>query len=173
MNHTTPRVFATCLAAYNNGHLHGRWIDATDPDDMRAEIADILASSPIPDAEEYFFSDTEGFGHLVFEYTRVDQVARLGALIEEHGLEPVELVAESVNCNAGDIERHIDEVERYSAGQYVSKRRTLECWAQEQAEEYGDVPSWLHIDWEATARDLLLGYHHDFADNGDLLLLHV
>lgn len=23
-----PRIYVACLAAYNNGHLHGRWIDA-------------------------------------------------------------------------------------------------------------------------------------------------
>ena len=25
----TPRIYVACLAAYNNGRLHGRWIDAT------------------------------------------------------------------------------------------------------------------------------------------------
>ncbi len=23
-----PRIYVACLAAYNNGHLHGAWIDA-------------------------------------------------------------------------------------------------------------------------------------------------
>ena len=36
----TPRIYAACLAAYNNGHLHGRWIDATqDPETVRLTIA--------------------------------------------------------------------------------------------------------------------------------------
>jgi hypothetical protein len=26
-----PRIYVACLAAYNNGCLHGRWIDATTP----------------------------------------------------------------------------------------------------------------------------------------------
>jgi antirestriction protein len=26
---TEPRIYVACLAAYNNGNLHGAWIDAT------------------------------------------------------------------------------------------------------------------------------------------------
>jgi Antirestriction protein (ArdA) len=25
---TEPRIYVACLAAYNNGYLHGAWIDA-------------------------------------------------------------------------------------------------------------------------------------------------
>ena len=25
---TTPKIYVACLAAYNNGFLHGQWIDA-------------------------------------------------------------------------------------------------------------------------------------------------
>lgn len=35
----TPRIYAACLAAYNSGRLHGRWIDATqDPEETRRVI---------------------------------------------------------------------------------------------------------------------------------------
>ena len=33
-----PRIYVACLAAYNNGCLHGRWIDATTPDEIRREV---------------------------------------------------------------------------------------------------------------------------------------
>jgi len=173
-NHNTPQVFATCLAAYNNGHLHGRWIDATDPDDMRAEIADILATSPEPNAEEHFFSDTDGFGNLVSEYTSVEHTARLGALIEENGLTAVEFVASYASSDIDDIECYVEEVERYSAGPYASQRETLECWVQEVTEEIsGELPNWVQVDWEATAQNMLMDYHHEFSSDGDLLLIRV
>ncbi|MAT51155.1 MAG: antirestriction protein [Porticoccaceae bacterium] len=42
-----PRIYVGCLAAYNNGKLHGEWIDADqDADDIREEIREILQSSP-------------------------------------------------------------------------------------------------------------------------------
>lgn len=38
-----PEIYVADLAAYNNGDLIGRWIDATlDPEDMLAEIQDML-----------------------------------------------------------------------------------------------------------------------------------
>lgn len=43
------RIYVACLASYNNGVLHGRWIDAdSDVDAMGAEVAAILRASPYP-----------------------------------------------------------------------------------------------------------------------------
>ena len=56
----TPRIYVACLAAYNNGYLHGDWIDADqDVDEIRDEIATMLARSPIEHAEEYAIHDYE------------------------------------------------------------------------------------------------------------------
>jgi antirestriction protein len=42
-----PRVYVACLAAYNNGCLHGQWIDANQPvDDIWSEVQEMLAASP-------------------------------------------------------------------------------------------------------------------------------
>ena len=41
------RIYVACLAAYNNGRLHGVWIDATDDiDDIQDQINEMLESSP-------------------------------------------------------------------------------------------------------------------------------
>jgi len=55
MNATeTPRIYVACLAAYNSGRLHGRWIDAAqDAEDIKAQIAEMLKESPEPGAEEW------------------------------------------------------------------------------------------------------------------------
>lgn len=45
----TIRIYAACLASYNSGVLHGRWIDAdSDVDTMQAEISAMLRESPFP-----------------------------------------------------------------------------------------------------------------------------
>ncbi len=50
----TPQIYVVCLAAYNNGILHGEWIDATqDVSTIYDEIHEMLAKSPIEDAEEF------------------------------------------------------------------------------------------------------------------------
>ena len=62
VTHTSIRIYVACLAAYNNGILHGSWIDATEsPDAMMDAIQKMLGCSPIPNAEEWAIHDYEGF----------------------------------------------------------------------------------------------------------------
>ena len=84
---TTPKIYVACLAAYNNGYLHGQWIDANqDKDNIYSEIQDMLSKSPIPNAEEWAIHDYEGFGGLrLSEYEDIEKVADIAVLIEEHG----------------------------------------------------------------------------------------
>ena len=87
LSDSNPRIYVACLAAYNNGYLHGAWIEADqDADEIRDEIAAMLARSPIEHAEEYAIHDYEGFeGVTISEYAGIDTVARMGAFIAEHG----------------------------------------------------------------------------------------
>ncbi|KIQ27503.1 antirestriction protein ArdA [Xanthomonas campestris] len=47
---SNPRIYVACLASYNNGVLHGRWIDldGMDAEDVQAGIAAMLRESPHP-----------------------------------------------------------------------------------------------------------------------------
>jgi antirestriction protein len=59
---TTPRIYAACLAAFNNGILRGAWIDAVrEPWAIWADIVRMLAASPVPETEERAIHDYEGF----------------------------------------------------------------------------------------------------------------
>ena len=56
------RIYVADLAAYNNGKLHGVWINVTDDfDDIREQINKMLASSPEGFSEECAIHDYEGF----------------------------------------------------------------------------------------------------------------
>lgn len=87
MNELTPRIYVRCLAAYNNGQLHGAWIDADQSADaIHEEIRAMLASSPIPGAEEWAIHDYEDFdGITPSEYEPIDRVAEIAALLVEYG----------------------------------------------------------------------------------------
>lgn len=149
----TPRVWAGCLAAYNAGQLHGRWIDADqDAEEIMAEIQAMLAESPQPNAEEWGFFDYEGFGPLKLgQYTAVETVAKIAEGIEEHG----ELFAHVFNYMCSDYEDAVAAMEDYQ-GCYKS----LSDWAYEFAEECGHIddnhPLTPYIDWERYARDFEL-----------------
>ena len=84
---TTAKVYVACLAAYNNGILHGCWIDANqEAEAIHDAIKDMLAPSPIANAEEWAIHDYEGFcGLRLSEYESIEKVAEMAAMIEEHG----------------------------------------------------------------------------------------
>lgn len=145
------RIYMACLAAYNNGILHGRWIDADqDPDDVRAEITAMLKSSPVPGAEEYAIHDYEGFeGARIEEYTGIEEVCALAEFISAHGRLGAELIG-----YFGDIESARNALEDSYAGEY----RSLADFAQEITEETTEIPENLafYIDWERMGRDLAI-----------------
>lgn len=63
----SPRIYVACLAAYNSGCLHGRWIDATTPDEIWEQVRAMLADSPVPDAEEWAIHGATRKSHLLSE----------------------------------------------------------------------------------------------------------
>ncbi|MFD7017229.1 antirestriction protein ArdA [Streptomyces sp. NPDC059928] len=79
------QIYAACLAAYNNGILHGEWIDATqDPDSIGHEIQLMLERSPIPGAEEYAIHDYDGFGGLdLGEYESLDDLHGIALALDD------------------------------------------------------------------------------------------
>jgi antirestriction protein len=84
---TNPRVYVACLAAYNNGRLHGEWIDADQSaDELHAAVQRMLAASPEPGAEEWAIHDYEGFGELrLSEWESFERVSAIAEGIAEHG----------------------------------------------------------------------------------------
>lgn len=148
---TGPRIYAACLAAYNNGHLHGRWIDADqDAATIQAEISAMLQASPIPGAEEWAIHDHEGFeGAELSEYSGIDRVVELAAFISGRGA----LGAKLLDHFSGDIDQAEAAFDNY-AGRY----RSLADYAQELTEDTTDIPPTLmpYIDYAAMARDMEL-----------------
>ena len=80
------RIYVACLAAYDNGHLHGEWIKVTDEAAIWQAVQDMLAASPIDEAEEWAIHDYEGFeGAEVGEYFSFANVVELADYIRERG----------------------------------------------------------------------------------------
>lgn len=146
---SNPRIYVACLAAYNNGYLHGAWIDADqDADEIRAEIAAMLTRSPIKDAEEYAIHDHEGFeGVSIGEYASIETVARMGAFIAEHGALGAGLLAQFID----DIDQAETALQDCYHGQFAS----LADYMEEVTAESVTIPEALryYIDWDAMARD--------------------
>ena len=153
LSDSNPRIYVACLAAYNNGYLHGAWIDADqDADEIRDEIAAMLARSPIEHAEEYAIHDYEGFeGVAISEYAGIDTVARMGAFIAEHGA----LGAGLLEQFSGDMDQAECTLEDCYQGQFAS----LADYMEELTTESITIPEALryYVDWEGMARDAEMG----------------
>lgn len=150
MTETRPRIYVACLAAYNSGYLHGAWIDATQDEwAIWDGIQAMLATSPMPDAEEHAIHDYEGFGDIrLSEYTSVETVVRLAAFMAEHGALGVAVLAQF----CGDI----DEATEALRNQYLGCYASLADYVQELTEATATIPESLryYIDWQAMARDV-------------------
>lgn len=74
-----PRVYVASLSDYNNGRIHGVWVNACqDPKAILDAIKDMLAKSPEPDAEEWAVHDFEGFRSIrLAENARVGTISKL------------------------------------------------------------------------------------------------
>ena len=82
-----PRVYIASLADYNEGRLHGAWIDAAqDEDELGRAVLEMLAHSLSPGAEEWAIHDYEGFGLLhLSEFESLATIAKVAKGIAEHG----------------------------------------------------------------------------------------
>ena len=152
----TPQIYVADLAAYNHGVLHGAWIDATqDPEDIEAEIQEVLSKSPVPDAEEFAIHDYEGFGSLrLSEFEPIEKVSQVAKLIEEHGTMFAELVGHFGGAS------YIDDAIEAMEERYQGAHKSLEDWAYEYAKDTGlecAEPYVNYIDWEKFARDAEMG----------------
>jgi antirestriction protein len=148
----TPRIYVACLAAYNNGKLHGEWIDANQDDNaIFDDIKKILSTSPEPLAEEWAIHDYEGFhGVRIREYENIGTVSQIAQFIEEHG----KIGAKILSYYGNDLEEAKTAIEEQYRGCYKS----LEDFAQELYEECYEIPEHLqnYIDYQAIARDMEL-----------------
>lgn len=147
------RIYIADLAAYNNGKLHGVWINATDcMDDIQEQINNMLAESPEGFAEEYAIHDYEGFeGYSLGEYEGIETVHDIACFI----IDTPAIGGELLNYCDGDLDRAKTEIAENYSGCYKS----LADYAQELTEETTQIPECLahYIDYEKMGRDMELG----------------
>lgn len=164
MNPTTetPRIYVACLAAYNNGRLHGAWIDVDqEPEAIMTEISAMLADSPESGAEEWGIHDYDNFYSLsLSEHESIEHVSELAHFIVEHG----KLGAKVLSHYGNDL----DDAKQALEDHYCGEHQSLEAYAEQFAEDCGylsQVPENLraYIDFERLGRDLEL--------NGDIFTI--
>ena len=154
MSNLKPMIYVACLAAYNNGYLHGEWIDADqDADSLHEEVKTILSLSPIQPSEEWGIHDFEGFGDVAIqEYTGLETVAEIAKFVVEHD----ELGAAVLAHVNNDIEEAVELLEDCYHGEHDSFDAFAYYWTHEV--DGREIPDHLqyYIDYTAMARDYFI-----------------
>lgn len=153
-----PKIYVACLSAYNSGHLHGMWIDATqDSSEIRDDIDWMLSWSPVRDieaCEEWAIHDYENWeGIKLGEHEDIDKLAELAQLIQEHGQ------AYAIYYKDKGDDATVEDFQDSYRGVYKDEEDFVyqmwdECGSLKKLEEIG-IPEF-YIDWKAVARDYFI-----------------
>lgn len=158
--HPSPRIYVASLSDYNNGRLHGVWLDAArSAEEIYADITSMLARSREPDAEEFAIHDFDEFGVMrIDEYDGIPRVAQIARGIAEHG--------NAFSAWADAHEDDIDMLDKFSE-HYLGHYPSLQDYAEQIIDDLGyhqlleeSIPESLRpyarIDTDALARDMYL-----------------
>ena len=142
------RIYVACLAAYNNGILHGRWINARqEASAIWKGVISMLAASPIEGAEEWAIHDYEGFGDIrLSEWDSFERVSELAIFLGDHGTLGAHLLGHFDTIE--DAEHALNE-------NYAGEYRSAADFVQDMVEQSADIADSIqpYIDWQAMARD--------------------
>lgn len=173
------RIYAACLASYNNGVLHGRWIDASsDVDEMQEEVNAMLRESRFPNivgpdgspmAEEFAIHDFDGLPRSLGEYSGLRAVAAVVALVEDTDFLDQDVVIAVIDDCDGDVAAARDMLEYRFCGVYDSFRDYADEAAYDMLATYeipDDHPAFRYFDYAAWARDLSCEMHVVLCEGG-------
>lgn len=164
MSKLNPQIYVACLAAYNNGLLHGEWIDANQSvEELNETIYSMLAKSPIPQAEEWAIHAYEDFGEMAIdENESLKMVSALAAFVVENG----ELGGALLNHYGNDLEAATEALEDYYHGEHESEKD----FAEQLTNDIDNVPSHLafYIDYERMADDLFINDYFSLEVGGSV-----
>lgn len=159
MNKKHPQIYVACLAAYNQGHLHGNWIDADqEPDELQEEVNRILSTSPVKDwecCEEWAIHDYDDMPSLG-EYVSLQEISDIAKAIAEHG--------DAYQAYIGHVGLEFANLANFK-DLYIGKFDSEEDFVIERVSETWEIPDHLsnYIDYEKIAVDWFINDYY-FSD---------
>lgn len=156
----TASIYVSTYTKYNNGSLYGKWLnlgDYSDYEDLLEAMRELHSNEDDP---EFMLSD----------YENCELFEKLG-LIGESFLSPeIYEIAERINDSGHDVEVYeacldnlgkmdfqslYEYVNNFYYGEYDSDEDFVQ-WLYE--DDTFNIPNWVVIDWEATARSIMFDY---------------
>lgn len=162
---TNVQIYVGTYEKYNNGSIYGAWLkleDYSDYDGLRKAMRELHKDEEDP---EFMFQDYECADiikglDLINESYISDDIFNIIEEINNCQYEE-EVIEAYINCvgnGSNKIQEVLEKVNDSYCGEYSSDQE----FTQEILEETGDIsselPSYIHIDWERTARDIMMDY---------------
>ena len=159
-----PRVYVGTYAKYNNGSIAGDWIDLDDyADDKEGFLKACAELHKDEDDPEFMFQDFEGFPREFYGESRLsDELFTDWLPLDERERALLAMFCEASGYSGSDATWA--NAEESFAGTADSPAD----FAEQTAEDCGDIPSWIVIDWEASWNcNLRHDYHSPVRNDED------
>lgn len=161
-----PSIYVACLASYNAGYLHGRWIDLTIGfNAVWDEINAIIKDSPVEDAEEWEIHDTEYLPKRLCKDIQV--LCNYAEHLREYG-DKANLFA--CLCDDYDIDEAIEALDEKYIGEYDSEKDFIYDFVDQQ-DFLNNLPKHVqyYFDYDSYLRDMKLNSEIDIYEiNGTI-----
>ena len=169
-----PKIYVACLASYNAGVLHGKWIvPSTDIDELQNQIDEVLKTSRSWNADEFAIHDYDNFYDLG-EYPNLEDIIKIQEAYKNHcgGYEVVNAFLE--NWQVADLDNLDDAFISWGWDSFQDfADHEADNMIESMWTEYGiekDCPLINHFDYESYSRSLAFDYwHFDSETQGTLI----
>ena len=153
------QVYASTYHKYNSGNLAGDWLDITDYTDHEEFLAACRALHKDEPDPEFMYQDMEddtGILRHFFDESGIDP--ELWEVLDYTDLTEQEEAVAAFLAIEGEWNRERFEDTYY--GYFATPGEMAESCA-ETSMDLSNIPSWVVIDWEATARNIDIFVEHD------------
>ena len=157
-------IYVACLASYNNGKLHGIWIDCSEGEDfVWDEIKKMLKNSSEPNAQDWAIHDFDFSGIQVSEYGNIEKLCEYAEIFQKLGEQTpvfIELLKDF------DSEKALEMINNNLIGSYKSDEEFIYEYLEDTCFFEG-IPQYIidYFDQKAYFRDLEL--------NGDIFKIQI
>ncbi|TWP31591.1 antirestriction protein ArdA [Apibacter muscae] len=168
------KIYVGTYKKYNEGSLFGQWLNISDYNDFEELIQAMRKLHQDEEDPEFMFQDyecstiIENMGLIGESYISSEIYEVLEAIEASYYRE--EVIEAYVDCYG--TEDNIHNLIRKVEESYTGKYNTDQEFVEELLEQTGDIPenlpSYIHIDWESTTRNIMYDYstsnNHYFRD---------
>ena len=162
---TNVQIYVGTYFKYNNGSIEGAWLDLKDYSNYEELSKAMRELHKDEEDPEFMFQDyecSEIFNDLELiseSYISKDIYEVIEAI--ENSCHEEEVIEAFIYCfgnGCNDIHDVLDKVCEYYCGEFSSDTGFTEQLLEDTSCINKNLPSYVHIDWDRTARDIMMDY---------------